>query len=94
MERLDSKTLALDIAVNLDRVARFMQAGRTERVDQFLAEVKNYTSILQNRELHAKFAQVFADFLKFLTHSQDSERDKIDSYYFFSTLLQNRAAYL
>jgi hypothetical protein len=61
---MDAKDLTLNIAVNLDRLARFSSEGRKGRVVQFLKDTDNYVTQLDQAPKTPQFEKTYLVFAK------------------------------
>lgn len=52
---MSSKDLVLNIAVNMDRISRFLQEGREKRVQQFIHDTQIYLDQLEEENVDQKF---------------------------------------
>ncbi len=59
---MKAKELVLNIAVNLGRIARWADEGKTSRISAFLIETEGYMKELEQAEKSAKFNKTFESF--------------------------------
>lgn len=91
---MDAKELTLNIAVNLGRLCRWAMEGRRVRVDQFLAETKEYLGALDAAPKSARFLPTYEWFKKdfeILSHNVQMDADWAESMLTWANILTHRA---
>lgn len=61
---MEAKDLTLNIAVNLNRVARFSMEGRNARVHQFLSDTDPYVNQLRTAKKKPRFVPTYQRFIQ------------------------------
>ena len=59
---MEAKELVLNIAVNLGRIGRWANEGRSSRLHQFLEETEGYVSELEKMPKSKRFMKTFDNF--------------------------------
>lgn len=91
---MGTQELTLNIAVNLDRVARFSIDGREGRVDQFLKDTDHYVNELKSAPKNPQFVKTYQNFIKeytLLKKSQNHNQDWAEKVLTWSNILTHRA---
>ncbi len=75
---MGAKDLALNIAVNLGRMARWATEGKRRRIEQFLIETEDYVEQLEKAPQSSRFHKTFKLFQqKFRFLAQDIRLDEV-----------------
>lgn len=70
---MDAKDLVLNIAVNLNRISKFVMEGKEKRVEFFMDENKNYIKEVDKLKLNDRFEKTFRLFKEKLPGFKDPE---------------------
>jgi hypothetical protein len=92
---MDAKELTLNIAVNLGRLCRWAMEGRRSRVEQFLAETKEYLKALEAAPKSERFLPTYEWFKKdfeLLSHNVRMDADWAESMLTWANILTHRAS--
>ena len=92
---MDAKEITLNIAVNLGRLCRWCMEGRKARVDQFLAETKEYIKALEAAPKSARFLPTYEWFKKdfeILSHNVQMDEDWAEAMLTWANILTHRAS--
>lgn len=74
---MNAKDLALNIAVNLGRIARFAAEGRHKRTDQFMGETERFLEELEQAPKDPRFLKTLESFRRqFETLKKNTHRDE------------------
>ncbi len=91
---MNAKELVLNIAVNLGRLSRWAIEGRRSRIDQFLAQTKDYLAALESVPKSPRFMPTYEWFKNDFKHlCQDIHLDATwaESMLTWSNILTHRA---
>ena len=92
---MDAKEITLNIAVNLGRLCRWAMEGRRARVDQFLAETKEYLKALDSAPKTSRFLPTYEWFKKdfeLLSQNVRLDADWAESMLTWANILTHRAS--
>lgn len=92
---MDAREIILNIAVNLGRLCRWAMEGRKERVEQFLAQTKEYLKDLESAPKSSRFLPTYEWFKNDFTRlSQDvhMNADWAESMLTWANILSHRAS--
>lgn len=92
---MDTREIVLNIAVNLGRLCRWAMEGRKERVEQFLAQTKEYLKDLESAQKSERFLPTYEwfknDFNR-LSHNVHMDVDWAESMLTWANILTHRAS--
>lgn len=93
MDKLDPKSLILDISVNFSRIGRFLLEEKYDRAHQFITETKSQLSQLSQKlpdqlEFPVSRSQILINQLSSINYINIP---LIDDCFTYSTLLQHRS---
>jgi len=91
---MNAREITLNIAVNLGRLCRWAMEGRKARLDQFLAETKEYVKALESAPKSERFLPTYERFKKdfdLLSHNVQMDADWAESMLTWANILSHRA---
>ena len=92
---MDAREITLNIAVNLSRLCRWAMEGRKERVEQFLAQTKEYLKVLESAPKSSRFLPTYewfkSDFER-LSHDVNMDSDWAEAVLTWANILTHRAS--
>lgn len=84
----------LNIAVNLGRLSRWANEGKTTRISQFLTDTDQYLDILHQEPKSKKFIPTYEKFLQIYKHLKNTtiyDYDWADTALTWASILEHRA---
>jgi len=92
---MDAREITLNIAVNLGRLCRFAMESRKARVEQFLAQTKEYLKALESAPKSSRFLPTYEwfknDFQR-LSRDVRMDADWAESMLTWANILSHRAS--
>lgn len=90
---MNARDLTLNIAVNLGRLARWVNEGRTARVNQFLTETEGFLNQLDKAEKSERFKKTFRLFKKSFENLKKRKMDDswAEEVFTWANILTHRA---
>lgn len=71
---MNAEDLTLNIAINLDRLARFAMEGRSNRIELFLQDTQDYLNQLEETPKTKKFQRTFEKFKQVFNKLKNNSR--------------------
>ncbi len=92
---MQARELTLNIAINLGRLCRWSMEGRKSRVEQFLAETKEYLKALETAKKSSRFLPTYEWFksdFEFLSSNVQMDANWAESMLTWANILTHRAS--
>ena len=91
---MNAQELTLNIAVNLGRLSRWAQEGKTVRIVQFLDETEGYVNQLEKTKQNERFIKTFQSFRNNFIHlkaTKNFDEEWAESMLTWANILTHRA---
>jgi predicted MPP superfamily phosphohydrolase len=83
---MNTNDLVLNIAVNLNRISKFLEQGNKKRAKFFIEDNNYYLKEIESKKLSVKFKKTFDLFKKEMVNFKDAE-----DFLTWANILQHRA---